>query len=150
MTLSLLQRVCWWIAGACALLALLTSLGRGLFPTLGPAWVVPGHLFVLALGVAFGWVAQVRQREIDTRRWEILADDDLTQGEREYAHKDAESTITRAFGAFLLAPLFVAGWLTYQIQDPDAPLATDVIALSAFLGYGIGLVVGWWVERRRP
>lgn len=153
MSLAIAQRVCWWIAGASALMALLTGLGRGPFPILGPPWVVPGHLFVLVLGIGFGWMAQVRQREIDVERWRILADDDLTSGEREYAHKNAESSIARAMAAFLLAPLFLAGWLTYQIQDLESPFATQMIALSAFAGYTVGLAVGWWrgrLEAGRP
>ena len=149
MSLERMQTVCWWIAGVGAALALAASLGARVLPVLGPGWVVPAHLFLLAVGAGFGWMAHTRQGEIEAKRWEILADDGLTQGERTYAHKDAESAMTKTLAAFLVAPLFVAGWLTYQIQDPESPLATDVLALSAFAGYALGLGTASWLRRPR-
>ena len=144
-TLSRLQR---WerysltTAGLACLLGLCTAGGCSPLP-LGPpavAWWI--HPPLLALGLLAGLAATLRFREIDQRRWQIVGESNLTKGEREYAHKEAERQRRFASTAYLAAPLGLSFWLAYQFQGrfrlPDVSPA-DVLMLTPMLAFFLGL-----------
>jgi len=136
--LARLQPVAWAVAGLCAVVGFLASLG---FFVLSPgtaagAWA--GHALLALLGAACGVATVLRGEEIDRVRWAIVEDPLTTKGEAEYAHKDAESQRRLAGTAFLAAPVFVGYWLLYQLGAEDLP--TFLLPATALAAYGIGVV----------
>lgn len=144
-----IQKACWWTSAAMGLVILGTATGCNPVPTAPAGWLGVAYPLLLGVGALFGWMARLRQVEIEEDRWRILSDEHLTRGERTYAHKEAESAMTRSLAAFLLVPLFLAGCLTYQIPGGEESFANDLLVLPAFLGYGLGLLLGWWKTRER-
>lgn len=139
-----IQKACWWASAAIGALILGIATGGNPVPTVGAGWLVLAHPVLFGAGLLFGWMARLRQNEIEEDRWRILSDDHLTRGERTYAHKEAESAMTRSLAAFLLVPLLLAGCLTYQIPGPEGSLADDLLVIPAFVGYGLGLLLARW------
>ncbi|MDX1631123.1 MAG: hypothetical protein R3234_04640 [Thermoanaerobaculia bacterium] len=144
-----IQKTCWWASAVLGLVILGTATGYNPVPTAATVWLGVAYPFLLGVGVLFGWMARLRQVEIEEDRWRILSDEHLTRGERTYAHKEAESAMTRSLAAFLLVPLLLAGYLTYQIPGEEGSFVNDLLVLPAFLGYGLGLLLGWWKTRNR-
>jgi hypothetical protein len=133
------QRAAVWIAVSAAVLAFLAALGGSLLPAVGGVWVWSLHPFMLALGTWGGRLTSARNRQIERQRWEVVQDPAVTKGEREWAHKEAEAERKRAAVSFLTAPLLVAGWLAYSFREGAPTLASDLMPVSALLGFGLGL-----------
>lgn len=106
-------------------LAILTIVGVQLIPRDIPGLVWVLHVLVAAVGFASGIAATRRRAEIDVERWKLVEDPDLTSGEREHAHREAESRLRRASAQFLLAGVTLGGWLAYQLRSerPEAGAA---------------------------
>ena len=106
-------------------LAILTIVGVQIVPREVPGLVWALHVLVAAVGVLSGIAAARRRAEIDVERWERVEDSDLTSGEREHAHREAESLLRRASAQFLLAGVTLGGWLAYQLraERPEAGAA---------------------------
>ena len=144
--LERLQQAAIVVAVAAALLGFLASVGKKLLPPLAGSLAPFLHTLFLVAGASAGWVADRRHREIERRRWQVVEDPQLTSGEREWAHKEAERERRVAHTAFLLAPLFLAYWLAYQFS-PGSGLFAGALPVSALAGYGLG----WFVAgRKRP
>ncbi|MYA06895.1 MAG: hypothetical protein F4060_03490 [Holophagales bacterium] len=106
-------------------LAILTIVGVQLIPRDIPGLVWVLHVLVAAIGFLSGIAATRRRAEIDVERWKLVEDPDLTSGEREHAHREAESRLRRASAQFLLAGVTLGGWLAYQLRSerPEAGAA---------------------------
>lgn len=106
-------------------LAVLTVAGVQIIPQVAPGLVWVLHVLVAAVGFFSGIAATRRRAEIEAERWERVEDADLTSGEREHAHREAESELKRASAQFLLAGVTLGGWLAYQLraERPDAGAA---------------------------
>ena len=106
-------------------LAILTIVGVQLVPREVPGLVWALHVLVAAIGFGSGIAAARRRAEIDVERWQRVEDADLTSGEREHAHREAESQLRRASAQFLLAGVTLGGWLAYQLraERPEAGAA---------------------------
>ena len=138
------ERICLTVAGVACLLVFLTAGGCSPLPLGPPAAALWLHPLLLGLGLAAGFAAVLRFREVDARRWEIVADPLLTKGEREWAHKEAENQRRFASSAYLSAPLGLSFWLAYQFQGrfklPDISPA-DVLMLTPLAGFFVGLLL---------
>jgi hypothetical protein len=84
-------------------------------------------------------VAVSRHRQIDQRRWEILADSALTKGERDYAHREAERQRRVAATAFGAAPVGLGYWMAYQMEA--AGFTVFLLPASPLLGFALGFVL---------
>jgi hypothetical protein len=106
-------------------LAILTIVGVQLVPRGVPGLVWALHVLVAVIGFLSGVAAARRRAEIDVERWQRVEDPDLTSGEREHAHREAESLLRRASAQFLLAGVTLGGWLAYQLraERPEAGAA---------------------------
>ena len=106
-------------------LAILTIVGVRIVPRDVPGLVWALHALVGAIGLLAGIAATRRRAEIDAERWRLVDDPDLTSGEREHAHREAESRLRRASAQFLLAGVTLGGWLAYQLraERPEAGAA---------------------------
>lgn len=106
-------------------LAILTIVGVQFVPRDVPGLVWALHVLVAAIGFLSGIGAARRRAEIDVERWKLVEDPDLTSGEREHAHREAESLLRRASAQFLLAGVTLGGWLAYQLraERPEAGAA---------------------------
>ena len=106
-------------------LAILTIVGVQIVPREVPGLVWALHVLVAGIGVLSGIAAARRRAEIDVERWKLVEDPDLTSGEREHAHREAESLLRRASAQFLLAGVTLGGWLAYQLraERPEAGAA---------------------------
>lgn len=137
-----LQRIAFWGFLVCAILVLGSATGCSVLPKGVPilAWLF--HPLMLALGVAAGYAAVARSREIDRERWQIVEDDTLTRGERNYAHREAETRSRQAGTVFFLAALGVGALLGYQLREPGAIGPADLLMVSPFVGFMAGLVLG--------
>lgn len=135
------QRIALWIAWACGLLALLTGTGCGLIPTGEPTWVAWVHPLLILWGALFGFITLGRQREVEEERRTWARDSQLTTGEQKLAAKEAEAESIRSAGTFLAAALLLAGWLSYQFRSDVRSLVVDLLPATAFIGFGLGLVV---------
>ncbi len=101
-------------------LAILTIAGVQIVPRGLPGLVWAFHVLVAAVGFFAGIAATRRRTEIDVERWQRVEDPDLTSGEREHAHREAESELRRATSQFLLPGVALGGWLAYQLR-PERP-----------------------------
>ena len=143
------QQRALWIAWVCGVLAFLTGTGCGLVATDEPDWVVWIHPLLLVWGCVFGVLTLGRQKEVEARRYELSQDLDLTKSEQEWAQKDAESESIRAGGTFLAAAILLAGWLSYQFRGEIRSLIVDMMPATALIGFGLGLVGAYVLERSR-
>ena len=144
------QSVAVVFAFVCGALALVTSTGCPVLPEGDPGSVGLLHSLVGAVGGICGFFLPFRAREIDQERWRIVEDTTLTSGEREYAHKEADSERKTAGTIFLVAPLTLGLWLAYQFRQEDAIVATDFLAVTPLVGFAVGWLVGWaWLGRSR-
>ena len=84
-----LQRLAKWIAIVAGLLGVLGSVGVGHLPT-GLLRLEIWAVLLAAMGVAGGRFTVLRAGEIEAERWRVLEDEQLTSGEKEYAHRHAE------------------------------------------------------------
>lgn len=96
--------------------ALLTVIGVQLVPRGLPGFVGVLHGLVAAIGFFCGVAATRRRAEIEAERWRRVEDPDLTTGEREHAHREAESALKRASAQFLLVGVTLGGWLAYGLR----------------------------------
>ena len=141
-----LQRWSLRLAVAAALLGLATA--SGCVPGVGlpPASVVVLHPLLLLLGAGAGWLASRRMVEIDEERWRVASDPDLTSGERQYAHRHAESRRRWAALALLGAPLMIGYCSSGQIEASAESLAAQLLGITALTGGIVGLIVGRRME----
>ncbi len=137
-----LQRWALRVAIAAALLGLATASGcaPGLDLPLGSLAVL--HPLLLLLGGAAGWVANRRMGEIDGERWRVAQDPDLTSGERQYAHRHAESRRRWAALSLLGAPLLIGYCSSGQIEASTDSLAAQLLGITALAGGIAGLIAG--------
>jgi hypothetical protein len=142
-----LQRLALRVAVAAALLGLATA--SGCAPGLGLTRSTLGllHPLFLLLGGLAGWVAALRMGEIDRERWRIARDPDLTSGERQYAHREAEARRRRAAASLLGAPLLIGYCTTGQIDASRESLAAQLLGVTALAGGILGLAVSRYRER---
>lgn len=125
------------------LLGFLASIDVMILPRGAPwmAWAL--HPVLFGLGAAGGLAAAVRGRQIDARRWELVQDSMLTDGERELAHHEAERERRWAGTVFLLGPLFLGYWMAYQVASAEGgSMLTFLLTASPMVGFLAGLVAG--------
>ncbi len=140
-----LQRLALRVAIVAALLGLATASGcaPGLDLPRGALGIL--HPLLLLFGGLAGWAASRRMGEIDSERWRIARDPDLTSGERQYAHREAEARRRRAAAALLGAPLLIGYCSSGQIEAARESLAAQLLGVTALAGGILGLVI----SRRR-
>lgn len=150
--LESLQNAARGVALGCFALGFLASIDVLLLPRGRPAWAWGLHVVLLTVGFAGGVAASLRGRDIDRRRWEILSEPRLTEGERETAHHDAEQQRKWAGVWFLAAPMMVGYWMAYQLADPAvAGGLTYALPGTPLLGGGLGLLAaGHWLGPEKP
>lgn len=148
--LERLQRVAALVAVVSGLLGLATSVGCLALPPLASGWVWVLHPALLLLGLGGGWATVLRGREIDRRRWEIVEDPQLTRGEREYAHREAERQRRLAGTAYLAAAVFLGYWLAYHLGGGHGWVPAILLAVSPLVAYAAGLLLAHAVTRDRP
>ena len=122
---KLLQGIAVVWSAVFLVLAILTIVGVQIVPRDVPGLVWALHALVGVIGLLSGIAATRRRAEIDVERWKLVDDPDLTSGEREHAHREAESRLRRASAQFLLAGVTLGGWLAYQLraERPEAGAA---------------------------
>lgn len=139
-----LQNAAAVLAGFCVLLAIAASAGLGVIGTFGNAAAIAAHIFLLVFGAICGTLARWRVDEIENERWSHVEDELATQGEKEYAHKEAERGRRAASTLFALAPACLAFWLAQEthvsgdgIRISDLLMVTPLVAyIAAFLATG--------------
>ena len=105
-------------------LALGASTGLTPIPKGNNAWALFLHPLVLVVGFGCGVATILRVRQIDDERWRLATDDDLTDGERQLAHSNANQEVKVAGTVFLLAALAIGGFFAYQFKL-DIPSSLD-------------------------
>ena len=137
-----LQRWALRVAVVAALLGLATASGcvPGVGMPQGSVWAL--HPLLLVLGGAAGWLASRRMTEIDAERWRVAQDPDLTSGERQYAHRHAESRRRWAALSLLGAPLLIGYCSSGQIEDSIDSLPAQLLGITALAGGILGLFIG--------
>jgi hypothetical protein len=136
------QRIAVWVSAFCFLVGFLASIGIFLLPFPGGLdLALPLHLLLGLAGAVAGAATAVRGRQIDRRRWEILEDPLLTDGERELAHREAERQRRVSGTVFLLAPVALGYWAAYQLAgDGGGSPAAYLLTASPMLGFVVGLL----------
>lgn len=128
------------VAGVAFVLGFLASIDVLLFPR-GPesaAWLL--HPLLLVLGAAAGGTTAVRGRQIDKKRWELVEDPLLTDGERELAHREAERERRWAGTVFFVVPIFLGYWMAYQFRGTGGGTpATSLLIGTPMVGFLLGL-----------
>lgn len=142
-SLERLQQIAIAIAAMGALLGFASSGGCHVLPTAAPdlAWII--HFLLLALGAGAGWLSFLRYREVERRRWQAVNDPLATQGEQEYAHKEAESQRRFAGTAYLLAPMGLAFWLANHFDRRGELTPSDLFLVTPLLGFLLGLLAAY-------
>ncbi len=108
-------------------LAVLTILlGFQVVPRGVPGLVWGLHAVLAIVGLLGGVAAVHRRAEINAERWRIVDGDDLTTGERDHAHREAESRLRTARFQFLLGGVAPGGWLAYQLRPARADAGAAV------------------------
>lgn len=125
-----------------ALLGLMTSGGCHVVPQGPPAGAWLAHVLVFALAAGAGLVAALRHRQIEEQRWAAAHEPHITKGEREYAHREAESQRRFSATVLLLAPLGVGYWLAYVFESPNALTAADFLLVTPTAGFFLGFFFG--------
>lgn len=143
MTLARWQSLALAVAIGALVLGFLASIGFLLLPILPGGLLALAHPLLAAAGVAAGRAAVRRGREIDDARWAVVDEPLATAGEREHAHKEAESERRVSATVFLGAPVFVGYWWLYQF-GAGGPGAW-ALPVSGLLGY----LAGYLFENRR-
>jgi len=143
-----LQQWAMRVAIAAAVLGMATA--GGCAPGLGlpQATVVVLHPLLLLLGGVAGWVASRRMSEIDRERWHHAHDPDLTSGERQYAHRFAETQRRNVAAALLGAPLLIGYCSSSQIEASQESLVAQLLGVTALAGGIVGLIVGRKLQER--
>ena len=136
-----LQRQALRLAIVAALLGIATAGGCAPGLDLPPATLVVLHQLLLLVGGLAGWAASRRMGEIDSERWRVASDPDLTSGERQYAHREAEARRRRAVAALLGAPLLIGYCSSSHIEASRESLAAQLLGVTALAGGIIGLIV---------
>jgi hypothetical protein len=142
--LSRLRRLQRWalrVAIVAALLGLATASGCAPGLDLPRGWLGLLHPLLLLVGGLAGWAASRRMGEIDRERWRVASDPDLTSGERQYAHREAEARRRRAAAALLGAPLLIGYCSSGQIEAARESLAAQLLGVTALAGGILGLIV---------
>lgn len=119
----------------------LASIGHLLLAPLGlPSLLVwIGGLIIVS--VVSGICSGFRLRSIEQLRWQVVADTALTSGERQTAHREAESERRWALLSFLLLPLGFGYWLGGQ------PTQRGTLAWAPAAGLVVYLLA-WWLTAR--
>jgi hypothetical protein len=143
-----LQRLALRVAIVAALLGLATASGCAPGLDLPRAALAVLHPLLLLLGGLAGWAASRRMSEIDSERWRIARDPDLTSGERQYAHREAEARRRRAAAARRGAPLLIGYCSSSQIEASLDSLAAQLLGVTALTGGILGLLVSRRLEHR--
>ena len=138
------QSACLLLAVVFGALGLATSTGCPVLPEGSPDLVAPLHGAMLLVGAVFGALLPRRLRGIDEERWRIVEDPDLTSGEREYAHKEADREKKGAGIAFVLAPLALAFWMAYHFREEGAVTSADFLTVTPLVGFAVGFGIAWW------
>lgn len=149
--MSRLRRLQSWAlrtAIVAALLGLATASGCAPGLDLPRASLGLLHPLLLVAGALAGWAASRRMGEIDRERWRVASDPDLTSGERQYAHREAEARRRRAAAALLGAPLLVGYCSSGQIEAATDSLAAQLLGVTALAGGIVGLIAGRRLDRR--
>ena len=133
------QKVYFWIAIASAGLGVVSSSGCSPLPTFpsGVLWVL--HPLLFLLGAVSGALNLRRSEQIDRQRWEVAEDSTVTRGEREYAHKDAESERRWAGVCFAGCPLMLGYWLAYQVMTESGRVEAHLLPVTGIAGFAVGL-----------
>ncbi len=139
--LERLQRIAVAIAALGGCLGLASSAGCNVLPAAPPSLTGILHLLFLCLGAGAGWLTALSHRQVEHQRWQAVTDPLVTKGEREYAHKEAESQRRFAGTAFLLAPMGLAFWLASHFDKPGKFVFSDLFLVSPLLGFVLGLIV---------
>ncbi|HUP25262.1 MAG TPA: hypothetical protein VNB06_20280 [Thermoanaerobaculia bacterium] len=142
MTWRRVQGVVFWILVVSGLLAVGAATGLTPIPKGPPSLAWKLHPVLLVLGFGCGLAAVARSREIDRERWRVLGDVSITSGERDWAHREAESEIRSSGTVFVLAGVALGAFGAYQLRDPDALGAADFLIVSPLIGFAVGLLVG--------
>ena len=137
-----MQRWALRVAVVAALLGLATASGCAPGLDLPRGAVALLHPLLLALGGLAGWAASRRMAEIDAERWRVASDPDLTSGERQYAHRHAESRRRWAALALLGAPLMIGYCASGEIEAARESLAAQLLGITALAGGILGLILG--------
>ena len=139
-SLERLQQIAVAVAAIGAILGFASSGGCHVLPQAAPdlAWIL--HLLLLALGIGSGWLSFRRFQEVERRRWQAVHDPLATQGEKEYAHKEAESQRRFAGTAYLLAPMGLAFWLANHFDQRGELTPSDFFLVTPLLGFLFGLL----------
>ena len=123
------------------LMALLANAGHSPIPT-GPSPLAWAFLPVaLAVGVISGWAAVVRARQIDRERWQTVADETLTSGEVDYAHREAERQMRVGGTIFLLGSIAFGTWLAYQFRDREQLTVAELLIVMPLVGFLVSAAV---------
>jgi len=140
------ERVAAWVAGVSAALGFLTSAGCAVLPSAPIGLVGFLHPLLLLVGFCCGLFTVQRGREIDEERWKVVEDPQLTSGEREWAHKNAERRRRFAATAFIAAPIMLGYWMAYQVEGEGRDLGAQLLPATGFVGSVIGLLLSRFVR----
>lgn len=122
-------------------LGLLAAGGCSIAPEGKPELAGLVHVFLLLISVGAGIVAALRVNEVEQARWQAVQEPMATKGEREYAHREAESQRRGTATAFLLAPLGVAFWLAHLFETEGVFSLSDLFLVTPVVGYLIALLI---------
>ena len=136
------QTIAFWLLVPGGLLAVGAAAGLLPMPKGPPALAWKVHPIVIALGLGCGLASVARMREIDRARWRVLEDASITSGERDWAHREAESEIRGAGTVFVLCGVAWGAFGAYQLRDPGTLGAADFLMVSPLFGFAAGLLVG--------
>ncbi len=143
-----LQHGCVWISVIAGALGVATAAGYRIADTPDPRWGWPLQFLLLLLGAGCGIAAAMRGIEADRERWQVLQEELLTSGEREYAHKNAERQRRIASTIFLLAPVAIGFWLANHMNTGEPNFLSDSLVVTPLLGFLIGGLIGRRIEDR--
>lgn len=141
--LERLQQAAIAVATVSAVLGFASSGGCHVLPAAAPSLVGPLHALLLALGIGAGWLTFSRAQQVERHRWRTVQDPLATQGEKEYAHKEAESQRRFAGTAYLLAPMGLAFWLANHFDLRGQFTLSDLFLVTPLVGFLVGFLVAY-------
>lgn len=147
--LAKIQRAALAVALVAALLGILTATGCRVSEPPDPGWAWLFHALLAALGIGAGIATTLRGIEVDRERWDVLSEELLTKGEREYAHKHAERQHRTASTIFLLAPVALGFFLANYFHQEGTHLLTDSLTVTPLFTFCIGYFAGRRLEDRQ-